>query len=374
MPRTSKKSGSYNDLMLIEKLPGYFLLVCLLASLGGLFYMIWPFITVLFVAAVLSIAFYPAYKAILKLFKGRYKALASLISCFLVVLIILIPLAFFTISLAQQGVSTYETISEQIESGTFDNFFKWEAGGILYDVKESIQAQIEPVVDFDELDVKGTIIEKSGEWSQSLLNQVQNIFTRVFTLMFSFVLMLFAMFYFFKDGEKIVQRIGYISPLPESYEIEFFKKTDSMVKAIVFGVFLTAIMQGVIGGIGFAIAGVSNSLFWGTAMAFFSLVPMIGTAIIWVPASIVLAILGDYGSAIFIAVWGLLAVGGIDNIVRPYLIGGKAHTYPLLTFFVILGGIFTMGFKGVIIGPLILMILMAFLHIYESEYSKVLKR
>ena len=84
--------------------------------------------------------------------------------------------------------------------------------------------------------------------------------------------------------------------------------------------------------------------------------------------------MGNYGFAIFIALWGIFAIGSIDNILRPILIGGKAHTYPLLTFFVILGGVFTMGFKGIIIGPLVLMALMSFLHIYETEYNKVLKK
>jgi len=147
-----------------------------------------------------------------------------------------------------------------------------------------------------------------------------------------------------------------------------------MIKAIVLGVFLTSIIQGFIGGIGFAIAGISNPVFWGSAMAFFSLVPMVGTAVIWVPTAIILLILGNWGLALFIFLWGFFAVGTVDNFVRPYLIGGKAHTYPLMTFLVVLGGVLTMGLKGVIIGPIVLMVLMSFLHIYEAEYGKVLKK
>jgi predicted PurR-regulated permease PerM len=369
-----KDTGRFNDLMLIQKLPGYFLIICVIASLVGLFYIIWPFITVLFVAAVLTIAFYPIYKGIVSFFGDKYHRVAALISCLLVVLVIVVPVSFFTIALAEQAVETYSTVNEEINSGALDNFFKWESGGVIYDIKESVRRAVEPVVDFEKLDLKGKIIERAGQFTEGLFTQVQTVFTGVFNLLFSFFLMLFSMFYFFKDGEKIVAKIGYMSPLPQTYEIEFFKKTDSMVKAIVFGVFLTAMIQGVVGGIGFAFAGIPNALFWGTAMAFFSLVPMVGTALIWGPAAIIMAALGNFGAAIFIAIWGVLAIGSVDNIVRPYLIGGRAHTYPLLTFFVILGGIWTMGFKGVIIGPLILMILMSFLHIYESEYSKVLKR
>ena len=98
------------------------------------------------------------------------------------------------------------------------------------------------------------------------------------------------------------------------------------------------------------------------------------TAVIWVPAALILLGLGNWGAALFIFIWGFVAIGSIDNIARPFLIGGKAHTYPLMTFLVVLGGVITMGLKGVIIGPLVLIVLMSFLHIYESEYARLLKK
>ena len=147
-----------------------------------------------------------------------------------------------------------------------------------------------------------------------------------------------------------------------------------MVKAIIIGGFLTGIIQGLVGGIGFAIAGIPNVFFWTAMMAFASFVPLIGTTLIWLPASIILIASGDYTWGIFLLIWGLVVISVVDNLVRPYLVGGKAHTYPLLTFFVILGGIFTMGFTGIIVGPMVLMAFMAFLHIYEAEYVKVLKQ
>jgi predicted PurR-regulated permease PerM len=165
-----------------------------------------------------------------------------------------------------------------------------------------------------------------------------------------------------------------LSPLPKVYEDELFGKMDSMVKAIVFGVFLTAIAQGLVGGVGFAISGISNPIFWGTAIAVASFIPVVGTGLVWVPAAIILVIFGNYWAALFLAIWGFLVIGTVDNFLRPYLIGGKAKTHPLLTFFVILGGLFTMGLIGIVVGPVVLMFVMSLLHIYEAEYTKVLKR
>ena len=367
--RSRLPKSKREEALIIDKLPGYFLLLALTISLYFLFGILRPFLSVIFLAAVLVVAFYPVYKRLFKAFKGRAR-LASLISCILVVLVIIAPIASFVVMLTNEAVDTYEVVSEKVESGVFDKYLVWEDGGVFYELKKSI----DPFVDVGSLDVKENIIGAAQGLSTFLFEQTTNILKGISGIALNFIIMLFAMYYFFKDGKDLVKWAGYVSPLPAMHEVELFRKMDSMVKAIVFGVFFTAIVQGFLGGIGFAIAGISSPVFWGSAMAFFSLVPMVGTATIWIPAVIVLAILGFYWQALFIMIWGLFVVGTVDNFLRPYLIGGKAKTYPLITFFVILGGIFTMGLKGIIVGPLVLMVVMSLLHIYEAEYSKVLKK
>lgn len=355
--------------LILEKLPGYFLIACLVLLFVLLLKILSPFLTVIFVAGVLVIAFHPLYRWIRKLFRGWERS-ASLVMCLFVILVTAVPVTLFVILLANEGVSTFELIQVKINSGIFDKYFQWESGGVFFDLKNKIEA----IVNLDGFDIKENIIKFAHTLSTFLVSQTATFLKSISSLLVSIIMMLFVMFYFFKDGERIVDRIGNICPLPKIHESELFKKITGMVKAILIGVFLTAIVQGLIGGIGFAIGGVSNPVFWGTAIAFFSMVPMVGTALIWVPASIILALMGSYGTAIFIFLWGLLLIGTVDNVLKPYLIGGKAHTYPLMTFFVVLGGMWTMGFKGLIIGPLVLMVLMSFLHIYESEYGKVLKK
>ncbi len=370
MPKIIKARAAKKevDSIVIEKLPGYFLIFCLVVVIGFLMNILKPFWTVIFLGGVLTVSFYPIYKKFLKWFK--YKRLSSFLSCLLVVLVIVAPLAFFVLLLTSEAYDTYLVIDSKIESGVFDKYLQWEDGGYFYDLKRDIQ----PIVDLDTIDIKKNVVDVAQSLSSFLVSQTTTLAKGISSVLLSIVVMLFVMYYFFKDGPQILKKIGLWSPLPEVYENELFKKIASMIKAVVLGVFLTAILQGVVGGVGFAFAGISNPVFWGTAMAFFSLVPVVGTALIWVPTSIVLVILGSYGAALFVFLWGILAVSSVDNFVRPYLIGGKAHAYPLMTFLVVLGGVMTMGLKGVIIGPLILIMLLSFLHIYEAEYKRVLKR
>ncbi|MFA6306067.1 MAG: AI-2E family transporter [Candidatus Gracilibacteria bacterium] len=355
--------------LILDKLPGYFLLVCLLFALYYMIDILSPFITVVFVAAILAIAFNPLHKILLKFLRG-WSRLASVFSCLLIVLIILIPIAVFIILLTSEAFSTYEMIQLKINSGIFDKYLQWKDGGFFYDLKNTIA----PLVDVENMDLKKNIIEIAKSLSTFLVSQTASFLKSISEIALSVVVLLFCLFYFFKDGTALVARIGQLSPLPSSYETQLFYKIRDMVKAVVFGVFLTAVIQGVVGGVGFMIAGIQNPVFWGTAIAFFSLVPVVGTAIIWVPACIILFILGDYYSAFFLFLWGSLVIGMVDNFARPYLIRGNTRTYPLMMFLVVLGGVVTMGLKGVVIGPLVLIVLMSFLHIYEFEYKNLLKK
>ncbi len=357
------------EALILHKLPGYFLILCLLVSFYFLFQILAPFLTVIFVAAVLVVAFYPLYSKILGWFNGWQRS-ASLVTCLLVILVTVAPITMFAILMTNEAVDTYEVVQEKINSGVFDKYLQWEEGGYFYDLKNEVSG----IVDLDKMDIKKNVVEWAQTLSTFLVSQTGNFLKSISNMLMNVFILLFAMYYFFMDGKDLIAKVGKMSPLPSIYEGELFRKLAAMVKAILVGVFLTAIIQGVVGGIGFAIAGISSPIFWATAMAFFSLVPLFGTAVIWVPAAVILFILGDTWQGAFILIWGIVVVGSVDNFVRPYLIGGKAHTYPLLTFFVILGGIWTMGFKGIIIGPLVLMLITSFLHIYEAEYSKVLKK
>jgi predicted PurR-regulated permease PerM len=355
--------------MIVSRLPGYFLIFCLLAVLYLLYLVTAPFLTTLIIAAVLTILFYGVYKKLLKFF-GGYSRIASAITCLLVVLIIIVPLAAFIVLLAREAIDMYATVSTKIASGALDPLFRWEEGGWLFDLK----GKLEPVVDLDGLDLKGMVVTAAQDVSTFLVGQSALIAKNIGALIVDFIIMLFSMFYLFRDGDKFVEKFTILSPLPKKYEKQIYGRIDQTVKAIAFGVFLTAIIQGVIAGIGYTVAGIPNPVFWASATALFSLIPLIGTAAIWFPAAVIVFVLGNYAGGIFLVLWGMFVVGTVDNLVRPYLIGGKSHMYPLLTFFVVLGGLWTFGLKGIVFGPLILVLFLTLLHVYELEYKKVLNK
>ena len=355
--------------MVVNRLPGYFLIACILGVLYLLYIVMEPFLTTFIIAAVLVVLFSGVHKKILSKMK-RYGRLASLISCLLIIFVIVVPLVFFIIMLADEAVSTYQLISLKISSGALDPLFRWEQGGWLFD----IQRKFLPFLNIDQLQIKQVILSSAESVSSFLVGQSTALLKNLGALAIGTFVMLFSMYYLFKDGDHLVNRLTILSPLPSKYETEIVSRIRETVKAIAVGVFFSAILQGTVAGIGFAIAGISNPVFWGTATAFFSFIPMVGTAAIWVPAAIILFVLGSPVSAIFLFAWGLLVIGTIDNFVRPYLIGGRVNTYPLMTFFVVLGGVWVFGLKGLIFGPLILVLLLTLLHVYELEYKNVLDK
>jgi len=367
MKKITNKNGS--SPIFIEKLPGYFLIFCIIVAMYFLFGVVAPFVTVIAVSAVLVIAFYPVFRKFEKWFKGR-RGLASLVTCLIVIFAIILPIAVFVLLVASEAVTAYEVIRVKVESGFFDKYLQWSEGGFFYDLKN----QIDPVINLDSLDIKQGIVNAAQNVSTFLVSQTTFLITSITGLLLDLVILLFSMFFLFKDGDKLVAKIGYLSPLPAKYETQLFGKLKDMVNAVLVGGFFTAMIQGGLCGIGLAIAGVSSPVFWGAVAIFLAFVPMVGTALVWIPAAITMFISGDYGWGIFLLIWGAVLVGTIDNFLKPLLIGQKAKIYPLIIFFVVLGGIFTMGFRGLIVGPLVLMAFMSLLHVYEIEYSKVLKK
>jgi predicted PurR-regulated permease PerM len=361
------------DGVIIKNFPGYFLIFCIAVSGWFLINVFRPFFTILILAAILATAFYPLYRKLLKIFKVRAR-FASITMCFLVIVLIVVPLVLFILLLGRQAFDTYSFIQEQVHNGVLDPYIQWQSGGMIYDSLAVLRNDLGLAVDLNSLDIKAGIIETAQIVSSWLAGQSAAILKGFGGLLLSFFILIFALYYFFKDGVLIVKKIMILSPLPKEYEFELFKKFKEISLATLYGIFLTSIVQGIIGGIGFVIAGIPNALFWGTAIAAFSLVPVVGTSLVWLPASVLMIVTGHLQSGIFLFLWGLLIVSTVDNFLRAFLIGGKTKTNQLLTFLAVFGGIGMFGLVGVIFGPLILTLFFTFLHIYELEYDSVLHR
>jgi predicted PurR-regulated permease PerM len=183
--------------------------------------------------------------------------------------------------------------------------------------------------------------------------------------------MIFTFFFFLRDEKKIFDYVLHLVPLSTSQEDRILEKIKTVAKSALLGTFVTAAAQGAAGGIAFAICGFPG-LFWGMVMAFASLIPMVGTALVWIPGVLFLVATGHMGLAVFLTLWSVILVGGIDNVVRPLFMQGSADMNTLLIFFAILGGMNLFGLTGLLYGPLLFGLAMVLLYIYSIEYESFL--
>lgn len=366
--KTATMAHDKGNGIVIKNFAGYFLITCLIITSIFLYFVYKPFLTALILAAILATAFRPLYKRIAKAFKKR-EGLAAFATCILISVLIIVPLTIFILLLAKQATDTYLFVKEKVLEGGLDWLIAWEPGAIIYDMLNWVSQQLDGIINLDEIDIKGSIIGLARDVAQFLAAQSGSILKGFGWFIISFFIMIFAMYYMFKNGKQIMNYLATIIPLPAKHEHELFKKFKEISMATLYGIFLTSIVQGLLGGIGFAIAGIPNAIFWGTAIAIFSLVPVVGTSIVWGPAGIILLASGHIWQGVFILLYGVSIVGTVDNFLRAYLIGEKTKTNQLLMFLAVWGGIFMFNLVGVIFGPLILTLFFTFLYIYEVEYK-----
>jgi predicted PurR-regulated permease PerM len=311
-----------------------------------------PFLTTLILAAILVTGAYPIYEFILEKVRGRRRVAAAIVSLSLGIIFSLVFFVFF-ITLSQEAVSTYQGFETWIRDGKFN----------LNDIiaKVSRYAGIPPV------DLTTSITQTAQSFSSTLVAQSANLLKSIVWLILNFFLLVFAMYFFFKDGKKIVDAVEKMIPLPRPYGEEIFQKFRQVSLAMLYGVFFTAIVQGILGGLGLAVAGIRNPILWGTVMAFFGMLPVGGTGIVWLPAGLYLLAIGHYIQGIGLLLWGGLIVAFVDNLIKPMIIARQTQTYPLATFLVVIGGLMVFGLKGAIIAPMVLAALVSLIHIHQLE-------
>jgi predicted PurR-regulated permease PerM len=184
--------------------------------------------------------------------------------------------------------------------------------------------------------------------------------------------MLYATFFFLLDGRETLRKILYYLPLPQEDESRLVARFVSVARATIKGTFVVGIAQGTLGGLGFWVAGINGAALWATVMAVFSILPGIGTAIVWVPAVVYLFAVGKTLTAILLGAWCVIVVGTIDNFLRPWLVGKDTKMSDLLVLLSTLGGIVMFGAVGVIIGPIIAALFVTVWEIYGEVFRDVL--
>ncbi len=337
-----------------------FLLILLALVLVACYFVFRPFLTEIFIAAILASIFYTPYLKLSKFLKGKHN-LAALLMCLLLVVVIIIPTVRIIIYGGQQSVEAY--------SQTVKFFNSHSVNGVLQ--TSALPDKLFGVIDvsrfYDNESFKNIFLDVLKRSSNWLISGATSLLKGTTSFIISLFMIIITMFFFFVDGKKMLERLMYLSPLPNAYDREIFQKFRSVSYVTILSTFVTAGAQGIVGAIGFAIVGFPAFLA-GILVALLSLLPYLGSMIFYVPVGLYYLLVGQIWQGIFILLWGALVIGNIDNLIRAYMIKGKAQVNPIFVIFSILGGISLFGFWGVILGPLIIAIAVTIFHIYELEF------
>ena len=335
---------------------GWFFLICLFVVLLFGYLVLRPFLEIFLLALILATLSHPLHGWVLRWTRGR-KNLSALLTCILVVFLLIVPCLGLLGLLARESVQFYEWINEKVASGVLDEK--------LFQRALELQRKLFPKVDLQGLEIGQTLTGLAGKVSGLLMKWSTGALVVITSALWKFFLMLFALFYFYKEGSGFLRWLMHLTPLPGSLEREIFEKFSEVSESAFYGTFLTALAQGVLGGIGFLIAGLPP-LVWGVAMAFFSLIPMVGTVVVWGPAAVILFLTDHVVAGIFLVIWGVVVVGMSDNVLRPLLMRGRSQLHPALIFFSLIGGISAFGPLGILLGPLAIVLVISMLRAYEE--------
>jgi predicted PurR-regulated permease PerM len=180
-------------------------------------------------------------------------------------------------------------------------------------------------------------------------------------------IVIFALFFMFRDGDKIVRGVSHLLPFDDAIQQDMLRESRDLIFASVAVALVIALLQGALGGLAFTLAGISSPVFWAVLIAFFSLVPVVGSALIWVPAAVILAFGGHWGKAIMVAAICGGVAGIADNIVRPLMLRNRTHLNELLLFLGVLGGLQVFGLLGLVIGPTVVAAAMGVFRVYVAH-------
>jgi len=345
-----------------------FIACSLLAFLAYLVYQLArPFLAAIGVGVVLTVITFPLYERLRRKLGGRDGAAAALM-VLLVLLLLVIPAMGLIGALGQQATDVYRWFEKAAGRDNpvqplLEKLDTYRGRPLLGTVADWIRPQIEAFA----TGAKQTVPEAFKKLIGTVTGMVTSVLANVLTFLINLILALAAMGIFYARGRGLLEQVAALVPLPRERTRELFVRLGEVTKAVVKGIGLTCLAQGALGGLGFWAAGLPSPLLFGTVMAFTALIPVVGTAIVWLPGVLYLLLTGQTTWGVGLLLWCAVVVGNADNVLRPLLIGGKAGMPLPLLIVGILGGLLAYGLMGLLIGPLTLTVLLFVLEEYHRE-------
>ncbi len=349
----------------MEKHGAKLFIIFLLCSLVLVLSLFWTYISAIILALLIASVFHPMYVWIKRLFGGR-EVLGSLFMTFFILTVLVLPVTWFVGTLSNEAFEFYKNTRDAVSFNQIQRTLE----------SDSLWAQrIKGFGKMTGLDITPETVEElisslGRKIGLYLYSQISSVASNILSFLVHFFLMMFTIYYLFRDGGRLKGYIIQLVPIPKEQLEKLANKFQEMARAIIVGNGLSGIIQGVIGGLGFFFFGMSSPFLWGTVIAFVAFLPIVGASLVFIPTSAFLVIKGEVGTAIGFLIYNMTYSGIVEYLVKPKLIGHGMKMSSLLVFIGVLGGMALFGILGLIYGPLIITIFLTLAEIYRLEYRE----
>jgi predicted PurR-regulated permease PerM len=336
----------------------FFLALLILVTLG-FGWILLPYFGAVFWGVVLAILFAPLYRHLLRAtkYKSTFAALIALLS---IIVMVILPLSLIGASLVKQVAAVYAMVSSgQINFGAY--FVR-----IVHALPQWMVNLLDRFGLSDLASLQQKLSEGAAELSQTAAKQAIAIGSSTFDFLVSLVVMLYLLYFLLRDGQSLATRIKHAIPLPSNYKQRLFNNFTTVIRATVKGNVLVAAAQGALGGLIFWFLGVEAPLLWAVVMAFLSLLPAVGAAIVWAPVAVYFLVTGSIWQGVVLIAFGVIVIGLVDNILRPLLVGKDTKMPDYLVLLSTIGGMALFGLNGFVIGPVIAALFLACWDLFVS--------
>ncbi len=313
-------------------------------------------------AAILAMLFSPLYQTMLRWCGGR-ETLAAFALTLLVTTVIVLPTISLSSVITREAASLYQRTSEYVSSG--------ELNASIERLRESRLGRWVTRLEGYEIDWGAAARSSVDTASALIVAQVTSVARNVAVFLFDFTIMVFTLFFLFRDGERMVRGLRNVIPMDPAHKDAIFSVLYQTLSAVTQGMVATALAQGILTWVALWGLGLPYTAFLGVVAGFLSLIPFVGAAGVWIPCTIYLFASGDPVRAVILLVYGSIVISMVDNVLRPLLIGGQTRLPTLFLFFGILGGVQVYGVLGIFLGPVLLAIVVAFIRIYQEQFATV---
>ena len=329
----------------------------------AVFWILEPFAGALLWAALLAFLLFPLNLWLRAKLRGR-TTLAALLLTLTAVVMVVVP----TIVLGVMFATEASALVRELQASAAQH--QLQSPGDLANLVDSFAQRIGGWLPLPIEQVRTSLLSAGEQLAQSALSVGGSLFASLLGLVVATVIALFVLFFFLRDGEQMVTRAMVLVPLDGRRKAQLLNHLADVTRAVVLGALVTALVQGTLAGIGFALAGVPSPIVFGVLSVGAALVPLVGATLVWVPIALWMGVSGHWGAALFLAIWAVAVISSADNVVRPLFISSRAKITTLPVFIGLLGGISAFGAIGIFLGPLVIALVLALFEFAEQARSE----